>query len=105
MHAISNERPSGGPVLKKILILGVAAAGFATATLIPLSASADRVTRCSPGSSNPNYCVHPKKCVVPELQGVSVNDALRLLFKHDCRLGDVHIVRWPGHRGTPTLTP
>ncbi len=94
-------------MLKKIMILGVAVAGFASATLIPLSASAARVkadwaTACPPGSTNPDYCIHVRRCVVPELQGLPLNRAVTFLLRNDCTLGRIHIIRSRHHHGTPT---
>jgi hypothetical protein len=72
-------------VLRKALVLLAPIAVLVGVALSPVSASADR--RCPKGTSDPSYC--EKRCVVPELQGLTVRQAKEALEARDCKLGDV----------------
>ncbi|MGO9752505.1 MAG: hypothetical protein ACLP8S_00700 [Solirubrobacteraceae bacterium] len=78
--------------------MGATIASFATVTLSPISASADRSTVCSRGTNNRAYCMYVHKCVVPELRGVPLNYADTLLLKHGCTLGTVNYISNKGRK-------
>jgi beta-lactam-binding protein with PASTA domain len=76
--------------MKKIIVLLTPVATVLAIAFAPASGSADTITSCPPGTTDPHYCSQKVKCVVPSLTGKTVKQAKVLLREHDCKLGKVH---------------
>ncbi len=82
-------------MIRKALVLLAPVTVVLAVALAPVSATAD--LKCPKGTSDPTYC--KRKCVVPELRGLTVRQAQEELEEHDCDLGQVEKCKADRHRG------
>lgn len=79
-----------GRLLKKTLVLIAPLLAVTALALVPISASGDTFSECPPGVTDHKYCEKygekVEKCVVPDVKGLSVDQAREELADHDCRV-------------------
>jgi hypothetical protein len=80
-------------VLKRTIVTVVAVAGLACAAWIPAAsasagAAAQSAGTCPPGSAVSSYC--EPHCIVPELQGDTIKQAVAAIKAADCSVGLIY---------------